>query len=349
MLKFLTKNLICPTCKNAAAELNLHVFEEGRGEHVKDGILVCPSCASWYPIEDHVLELLPPNLAYSDDIQKFYDRFTSAINNADIDKVSTKQTTAETNDTPQLTQREHFDWYAENSQQTYDEYESMPFWRAVDHRIIKLWRRIIKPGGVLLDVACGNGRSSFPHISVSTVIGFDIAKKAVKRAYQRAIEENCEDKVTFFVGDAANLPFKDKSFDFVQTYGSLHHFPSPHLVAADLQRVLKTGGIHFGMENNKTVFRRLFDLMMEWLPIWVEEAGDEPLISEEMIRDWVQGCPVSITCGTSTYLPPHLLNLVGLRMARVLLNTSDCMLSLLPWIKHQGGLIYFEIKKLDSD
>ena len=135
------------------------------------------------------------------------------------------------------------------------------------------------------------------------------------------------------------------SFDFIQTYGALHHLPNPHLVTADIQRVLKIGGIHFGLENNKTVFRGIFDLMMKLFPIWVEEAGDEPLISKKMIYNWLLGFPVSITCGTSAYLPPQLFNFVGLKMSKFLLNISDYSLSLLPLIKQQGGLIFFQIKK----
>lgn len=346
MLKFLTEKLICPCCKDVTIDLNLHIFEDGNSGHVKNGVLVCPLCKAWYPIEDYVLEFLPPNLAYKEDMKIFYDKFILAFNKLSFLKNIETGSKTKKNSAAQILQQKHFDWYAENSQQTYDEYELMPFWQAVDHRIIKIWHRMIKPGGMMLDVACGNGRSSFPHISISTVIGFDISKKAIKRAYQRAIEKGCEYKVTFFVGDATNPPFKDKTFEFVQTYGALHHFASPHLVAADLQRILKTGGIHFGLENNKTILRRMFDRMMKWIPIWVEEAGEEPLISEKMIRNWVQFCYVSISCNTSTFLPPHLFNLVGIKTARILLNTSDYILSLIPWINKQGGLIYFEIKKI---
>jgi hypothetical protein len=67
-----------------------------------------------------------------------------------------------------------------------------------------------------------------------------------------------------------------------------------------------------------------------------------------MIRSWVNDCPTATTCGTSTYLPPHLLNLFGPGGATLLLSVSDGILSHLPWIKNQGGLIYFEIKKLKS-
>ena len=52
-------------------------------------------------------------------------------------------------------------------------------------------------------------------------------------------------------GDAENLPFKDKTFDFVFTYGVLHHTPDIQKAFDEMYRVLKPGGKFFMMLYNK--------------------------------------------------------------------------------------------------
>lgn len=48
---------------------------------------------------------------------------------------------------------------------------------------------------------------------------------------------------TRICADANNLPFKSNSFLFIFVYESLHHFPDPKPVLAEIERVLTPGGI----------------------------------------------------------------------------------------------------------
>ena len=48
--------------------------------------------------------------------------------------------------------------------------------------------------------------------------------------------------VELIEGDAENLPFANESFDGVLLSGLVHHFPDPRRLAAEVRRVLKTGG-----------------------------------------------------------------------------------------------------------
>jgi len=249
---------------------------------------------------------------------------------------------------PQRIQREHFDWWAENEKQSYAAYQSTPFWMAADAAAFRGWQRRIKPDSWALDLGCADGRSSFQFVRLVgqvTVVGFDVSRVMVSKAIERARSAGVMGRTAFFVADAHAPPLQDLSFDYVLTYGVLHHFPDPARTCREIQRLLKEGGTHFGSENNKSLLRGIFDLLMRLRPLWIEEAGKEPLISKEMIRAWVKGFPVGVQYKTSVFLPPHLFNLVGPRIAKPLLAHTDRLFSALPGLRNHGGLLVFEITK----
>ena len=51
-------------------------------------------------------------------------------------------------------------------------------------------------------------------------------------------------------GDCYELPFSDASFDIVFGNGMLHHLPRLDVVAAEIRRVLRPGGLYIGREPN---------------------------------------------------------------------------------------------------
>ena len=154
--------------------------------------------------------------------------------------------------------------------------------------------------------------------------------------------------MTFLVVDANTLPFGDQTFDLALTYGALHHLVNPNSVCREIQRILRDEGIHLGSENNKSVFRGIFDVLMKVSPLWFEAAGTEPLISASMISEWIRGLPVQTRFRTSVFMPPHLLNLLPRRLARLILDITDRIFGLLPILGEQGGLIVFELRKIHS-
>ncbi len=349
MLKALVSRLICPTCLDLDKDLTAQIFTDGTDGHIHDGVLICQDCHTWYPIEEGVLELVKSSMLEPNDNARFCARFTQQLSTLGLlqnqNKLSASQSEAEFS--AQLKQRQHFDWYAENSEQTYNQYQASPFWVAVDEITFKRWNSYIKPESWILDVGCADGRSAFPLVrDTATVIGFDISKNMVKKAIERAKSVGAYGTTSFFVADADHLPFKDEVFDYIVIYGVLHHLPNPETTCRDVQRILKKGGIYFGSENNKSMFRGIFDFMMKLLPLWTEEAGEEPLISTNMILDWNKGLAVQIRHSSSVFLPPHLFNLVGKKIARPMLAASDQLFSLIPGLRNQGGLIVFEIRRL---
>lgn len=45
------------------------------------------------------------------------------------------------------------------------------------------------------------------------------------------------------VGDAENMPFEDDTFDFVYSFGVIHHTPNMEKAAEEIYRILKPGGV----------------------------------------------------------------------------------------------------------
>jgi 2-polyprenyl-3-methyl-5-hydroxy-6-metoxy-1,4-benzoquinol methylase len=245
----------------------------------------------------------------------------------------------------QRLQQKHFDWYAGNDQQTYSSYEQMPFWRALDAAVFADWRRQIHPGSWLLDVGCAQGRSTFPFLDLPlNVVGFDVSKALVRQALDQYRRRKYTAQATFFVADSARLPFVRHSFDCVLIYGVLHHLPDPSATCRQLAEVLKPGGCYFGSENNQTVFRSLFNLLMKLKPLWHEEAGAQPLISAGDLRRWFAGTPVQITSSSRVFVPPHLVNLLGRRWGQWLLGLTDWVGRRTPVLRNHGGLIVIEGK-----
>jgi SAM-dependent methyltransferase len=101
---------------------------------------------------------------------------------------------------------------------------------------------VIAPGARVLDVACGTGNLSIPAArGGARVTGVDIAANLLEQARGRAAAE-CLD-ATFDEGDAEKLPYADASFDVVMSMYGAMFAPRPELVAAELARVCRPGGL----------------------------------------------------------------------------------------------------------
>ena len=100
----------------------------------------------------------------------------------------------------------------------------------------------LKPGMKVLDVACGTGNTALPAARAGAdVTGVDIAPNLVEQARENAKREGV--KAQFDEGDAEALSYGDASFDAVVTMFGAMFAPRPELVAAELKRVCRPGGI----------------------------------------------------------------------------------------------------------
>src|SRR5689334_105544 len=100
----------------------------------------------------------------------------------------------------------------------------------------------ITPGTHLLDVGCGAGQLALIAARAGAVVtGCDIATNWLERARTRAAAEGLN--IAFEEGDAEALPYHDAQFDAVTSMFGAMFAPRPELVAAELSRVCRPGGL----------------------------------------------------------------------------------------------------------
>jgi len=100
----------------------------------------------------------------------------------------------------------------------------------------------VTPGARLLDVGCGAGQLALIAARAGAqVTGCDIATNWIEKARARAAAEGLA--ITFEEGDAEALPYADAQFDAVISLIGAMFAPRPDLVAAELTRVCRPGGM----------------------------------------------------------------------------------------------------------
>jgi ubiquinone/menaquinone biosynthesis C-methylase UbiE len=100
----------------------------------------------------------------------------------------------------------------------------------------------IQPGTRLLDVGCGAGQLALIAARAGAdATGCDIATNWLEKAHARATAEGL--RVRFEDGDAEALPYNDAEFDAVVSLVGAMFAPRPELVAAELTRVCRPGGM----------------------------------------------------------------------------------------------------------
>lgn len=93
----------------------------------------------------------------------------------------------------------------------------------------------------VLEIGCGNGADGTMFARAGAYYtGVDLTEAAVEatREHFRVLGL----PGSFQIEDAERLSFPDESFDFVYSYGVLHHTPNPTNAFSEVHRVLKPGG-----------------------------------------------------------------------------------------------------------
>lgn len=113
-----------------------------------------------------------------------------------------------------------------------------------ERRIVRLLLGLA-PGDGVLDVACGVGNFT-RHFARAVgpdglAVGIDVSETMLSRAVADTTREGL-DQAGYVRGDAAELPFRDHSFDAVCCFAALHLFADPMRVLERMTSVLTPGG-----------------------------------------------------------------------------------------------------------
>jgi SAM-dependent methyltransferase len=97
-------------------------------------------------------------------------------------------------------------------------------------------------GTKVLVVCCGSGMDAeYVHRAGASVVALDISSGCLERARIRADRYGL--KFDLVRGDAENLPFGDRSFDYGFVHDGLHHLPNPNKALTELARIATRGVI----------------------------------------------------------------------------------------------------------
>jgi SAM-dependent methyltransferase len=102
----------------------------------------------------------------------------------------------------------------------------------------------LRPGERVLDVACGTGvvaRTAARRVGATgTVVGLDLNRERLAVASTLPTSEGAV--IDWRAGDAAALPFPERSFDVVVCQQGLQFFPDRATALGEMRRVLGPGG-----------------------------------------------------------------------------------------------------------
>lgn len=103
-------------------------------------------------------------------------------------------------------------------------------------------------GKECLDAGCGGGRyaMALAQLGAKRVLGVDLSAEGIADARRRASDLKCT-QAEFKEGSVETLPVGDAEFDCVIHSGVLMHTKAPMKVAKELSRVLRSGGMLYGL------------------------------------------------------------------------------------------------------
>jgi ubiquinone/menaquinone biosynthesis C-methylase UbiE len=109
------------------------------------------------------------------------------------------------------------------------------------HRHLTGWIGSMRPGCHVLEVGCGVGLDSVRMARHGLrVTAIDLTVVGASTANHRAAENRID--ASYACADAEHLPFPDSTFDYVYSFGVMHHAPDTQRCIDEAFRVLRPGG-----------------------------------------------------------------------------------------------------------
>ena len=96
-------------------------------------------------------------------------------------------------------------------------------------RVTREWAARANVTGPSLELGCGRGKLAG---AAPKHVGLDLAFAPLPAIRRRAVQ-----------GDMEQLPFRDGSIDFIFSWAAIEHVPHPERVLAEVERVLRAGGV----------------------------------------------------------------------------------------------------------
>lgn len=109
------------------------------------------------------------------------------------------------------------------------------------HRHLPDWIASMRSGGRVLEVGCGIGLDSMRMAQNGMVVtAVDLTVVGPITASKRASAVHAD--AAYLCSDAEHLPFPDSTFDYVYSFGVMHHAPDTQRCVDEAYRVLRPGG-----------------------------------------------------------------------------------------------------------
>lgn len=326
--------LKCPDCQGV--DLKTHAFQLA-GDETENGMIICNSCHSWYPIVDSI-----PVVSVTPVV---VDKWKQALRlkwGESFDFSSLKDTgSVPASSKAASAQQEQIEFYDQEANRYDAEITDTIFWRSFTKQTVHEWGASEKTrAGLVLEVGCGTGASTVALAKLGCrIVALDICLTAAKVAQAKIRDLGLSHAVDFIVSEAEALPFRPGLFQSCIFSGVLHHVSNPVEVLKQISSILSEGGEIYGHENNASAFRFIFDLLMKMNPLWHEEAGAHPLLESKKTKEWGRDAGLDIRTQSLVFLPPHFFNLFPQPLAETLLKLTNGFFGWIPWLKDQGGLM----------
>jgi len=127
----------------------------------------------------------------------------------------------------------------------YERMTSGPF-RGVHARVVAdVAGAVLGSGARVLDVGTGPGGVPLAIARARPLLrvdGLDLSADMIAYARQATVNAGLDDRLTFTVGDVADLPYADGTFDLVVSSMSQHHWGDVRAGVREIRRVLRPAG-----------------------------------------------------------------------------------------------------------
>lgn len=205
-------------------------------------------------------------------------------------------------------------------------------------------------GEVILDYGCGPGHDLVGFVEYSKprlLLGLDISPSALAAAQQRlAFHGHGPARLMQIQEEAAHLPLKDRSVDFIHSSGVLHHIANIEGLLDEFYRVLKPEGrIRVMVYNYESIWLHLYVAYQKL----VVQAGDARESLAEAFKKSTDGeaCPYSVCYTPSEFLGlvrrsgfkgVHVGSAISLHELSLVSQRSDAMMNPLVGRQHREFL-----------